>query len=236
MFRRFFGKPVAPTRSGGRRFSAARSAVVIASLAAALGLATPCRADLLIFAPALSAQQGSTGTFDVLITNNNAVGGASYDIAGDTVQLSLTGTSGVTFTFASIATVADPYIYVSSGTLPINGGGPLSSDVFPNTTFHATDTEFNPPGFRTINPGDTFGLVHVGYSIAGDAALGLGNLVLGPDTGLADTNGGPITTFTNANGTLTVTPGAPSTPEPSALVLLASGAGLGLIGFARRRR
>jgi hypothetical protein len=111
----------------------------------------------------------------------------------------------------------------------------LAAESFPNATFHAIDTEFSPPGFRIINPGDTFGLVNVGYSIAGNAAPGVRDLVLGPDTGLSDTNGAPIA-FASTDGTLTVTAGAPSTPEPSALVLLASGAGLGLIAFTRRGR
>jgi hypothetical protein len=232
MSRRFFGKPAIFTRPGHRRSWTARSALIIAALAGAIGVSTPARAALVIVAPSFTAQQGSSGVFDVLITNTNAVGGASYDVAGDLVQLSVSGPAGVSFTLASIGTLVDPYIYVNSGTL--NGGGPLSTDTFPNTTFQAIDSEFQSPGFRTIGPGNIFGIVHVGYSITGNAALGLRSLVLGPNTGLSDINGASIP-FTGTNGSITVT-AAPSSPEPSSLLLLASGMGLGLVVYARRKR
>src|SRR5271157_634102 len=84
----------------------------ILSLAALLGCAFPCHAGgLVIQAPNLSVTPGSSGTFDVLLLNTNSSGGDSFNVAGDTIQLSLTGPLNVAFTDATIGTTAAPYIY-----------------------------------------------------------------------------------------------------------------------------
>lgn len=191
----------------------------------ALFFSPACRADLLIFPQSVAAAPGSSGSFDVLISNN----GGTFDVAGDTVELSLTGISGVSFTSASISTTT-PYIYVNSATL--NGGGPLSLDTFPNTHFTASDTEFAAPGFRTVSSGAMFGLAHVDYSVASNASVGsVGSLVIGPGTSLSDTTGAPIA-FTGSNGTFSVL--SPAVPEPTSVILLAGGA-LGMLYVFRRR-
>ena len=53
---------------------------------------------------------------------------------------------------------------MTSGTT--QGGGPLSLDTFPNTQFTASDAEFAAPGFRTVNPGEAFGLADVSYAVS----------------------------------------------------------------------
>src|SRR5262249_16887387 len=93
-----------------------RLAVSVAlALWATLGLTIPSRADLIIEAPNLTGvAPGSTGSFDVLLVNNNPAGGASYDVAADSLGLSLVGPVNITFTDVSINTIV-PYIYVTSG-------------------------------------------------------------------------------------------------------------------------
>ncbi|MGC8643782.1 MAG: hypothetical protein ACP5XB_28310 [Isosphaeraceae bacterium] len=112
----------------------------------------------MIEAPDLTVAPGSSGSFDLLLVNTSSTD--SFDIAGDQFVLSLSGPAGIDFTGVSINTVAAPYIFISSGTTQ-PGGLPLSLDTFPNTSFTGLDTEFASPGYRPVNPGDTFGLAHV---------------------------------------------------------------------------
>ena len=183
-------------------------------LAVAFGTAAPCRADLIIQAPTVTTAPGSTGSFDVLIENTNPTGGQSYQLYADVIELSLTGLSGVAFTGVSIATLSAPYVYVDSGTT--EGGGPFSFDNFPNTQFDASDSEFGPAGYRSIDPQDVFGLANVTYTVSADASLATGSLVIGPDTSLSDPSFNDII-FTAENGSFTVISSA--IPEPSSLAL-----------------
>ena len=148
--------------------------VIAVALAAIVGGAVPCSAGgLVIEAPSLMAKPGSSGSFDLLLMNTNLTGGTSYDVSSDQFVLSLLGPLGITFTGVSIATdpVAAPYIFVSSGTTQ-PGGPPLSTDTFPNTTFTGADAEFASPYYRTVNPGQTFGLAHVSYAVSSSTPSG----------------------------------------------------------------
>ena len=91
--------------------------VLAVALAAIVGGAVPCSAvGLMIEAPNLTATPGSSGSFDLLRVNTNAIGGTSYDVSSDQFVLSLSVPLGITFTGVSIATdpVAAPYIFVLS--------------------------------------------------------------------------------------------------------------------------
>jgi hypothetical protein len=200
-------------------------------LAASLGSGGACRAaGLILAAPDLTATPGSRGSFDVLLTNTNPAGGASYDVAVDSFQLGLSGPLALSFTEVSIATVAAPYIYVTSGTT--QGGGPLSSDRFPNTQFTASDSEFASPGFRTVTPGDLFGLAHVSYAVSPTTATGLDRIGF-LKVSLTDLAGTAIP-VTISNGSIRVG----SVPEPSVLIQAATAAviGLGASWWCRRER
>ena len=103
-------------RGLGPGFRLALAAALV--LAAALGLEVPCRAaGLVIEAPYVTAPVGSSGSFDLLLVNTNPAGGASYNVAADSFELSLSGPVAVTFTDVSINTIVAPYIYVSRGPL-----------------------------------------------------------------------------------------------------------------------
>jgi len=213
----------------GPGFRLALAAALV--LAAALGRDVPCRAGLLIEAPSLSATPGSSSSFDLLLVNTNPAGGASYNVAADSFELSLSGPVGVTFTGVSINTIV-PYIYVMSGTT-VPGGGSLSFDTFPNSQFTASDSEFAATGFRTVGPGDTFGLAHVSFTVSPTAALGdTIAIASGTATSLSDENGNAIP-FAISNGLIAVP--APPVPEPCALAQSATAAMIGL-GFWWWRR
>jgi hypothetical protein len=201
---------------------------MLALLAFALSLDLPCQAGLVIESQSVTATPGSSGSFDILIMNTNSPGGSSFDVASDFVGLSLTGLPGVEFTGVSITTTSAPYIYVLSGTT--QGGGPFSFDNFPTTQFLASDSEFGPLGFRAIDPGDTFGLANVTYTVASSAAAGAGTLTITSDTSLADANGANVA-FTPMNGVFTVS----TIPEPSSVISLAIGCASVVFGSAKRR-
>jgi hypothetical protein len=220
------------TSSGERGAARARPGrqrgrlLLAALLLAVLGPDASCRAGLIIAAPNVSAAPGSSGSFDVLIMNSIG-SGASFDVFADTVGLSLSGPSGVTFTGVSIDTVAASYIYVLSGTTL---GVPLSFDTFPNTQFDAFDSEFGPLGFRTISPGETFGLVNVAYTVDPNASAGAGTLTITTDTSLSDPTGANIA-FTPQDGVFIVS----AVPEPSAVALLTIGCAAVVACSARKR-
>src|SRR5262249_14386276 len=92
------GQPGSARRVGpGTRLALSAALVLMATL----GRAGPCRADLVIKAPDLAVAPGSSGSFDVLLVNTNPSGGASYDVAADSLGLSLAGPLSVQFTDVS---------------------------------------------------------------------------------------------------------------------------------------
>jgi len=210
----------------------ARLLVVV--LAMSLVAPVPCRGGgLVIEAPNLtSVAPGSSGSFDVSLVNTNALGGASYDVAGDSLDLMLTGSAGFAFTDVTINTSV-PYIYtVSATTLP--GSVPLDFGItFPNTAFTVADSDGANPFFQTVNPGDQFGLAHVLYTVdptaSGTTTITIADLNVG--TSLSDINLNPIP-FTAMNGSISTT----SIPEPSTLILAATAVLIGLGAVRRRRR
>ena len=127
--------------------------------------ATPCLAGgLMIEAPDLTVTPGSSGSFDVLLVNTNPTGGDSYNIAADQFMLTVSGPLDIQFTSESINTVSAPYIFVQS-----------AGSVFDQTSpyrFTAADTEFASLGYRAVNPGDTYGLAQVSYTVSPTAGTG----------------------------------------------------------------
>jgi len=210
--------------------------VIAVVLAAIVGGAVPCSAGgLAIEAPNLTATPGSSGSFDLLLMNTNLTGGTSYDVSSDQFVLLLSAPPGITFTGVSIATdpLAAPYIFVSSGTTQ-PGGPPLSTDTFPNTTFTGADAEFASPYYRTVNPGQTFGLAHVSYAVSSDTPLLIFTITIlpSPTSLLTDLAGNPIA-FGIANGSIAV---GTVVPEPWALTQASTAVliGLGLVWWRRR--
>jgi hypothetical protein len=204
--------------------------LLLVILALSLGPAVSCRAaGLVIQAPDLTVTPGSSGSFDVLLLNTNAAGGASYGVSSDSLELTLAGPAGIAFTNVTINTIV-PYIYaVSATTLP--GSDPLNFGItFPNTSFSVSDSDGGSPFFQTVNPGDKFGLANVSYTVSPTfsgtdtvSSLGLG-------TSLSDINGNPIS-FTSIDGSISTV-----IPEPSTLIQAATALLIGLGAVWRRRR
>jgi hypothetical protein len=192
---------------------------------------SPCRAaGLLIEAPKLTATPGSSGSFDLLLVNTNPAGGASYNVAADSFGLALSGPLNVTFTNVTINTSAT-YIYVTSGTT-VPGGMPLSLDSFPNTQFTGSDFETASPLYRTVTPGESFGLAHVSFAVSSTTPNGTERISLvSSATSLSDNNGKTIG-VSLAGGSLRV--GA--VPEPATLTQAAIAALIGLGWFWSRRK
>jgi len=208
--------------------------VIAVALAAIVGGAVPCSAGgLMIEAPNLTATPGSNGSFDLLLVNTNPLGGTSYEVSSDQFVLSLSGPLGITFTGVSIDTVAAPYIFVSSGTTQ-PGGLPLSIDTFPNIQFTGADTEFALPGFRTVNPSDTFSLAHVSYAVSSSTPNGIDTITIAPSpTSLLTMVDGTPISFGITNGSIAV---GTVVPEPWALTQASTAVLIGLGLVWRRRR
>jgi hypothetical protein len=195
------------------------------ALVIALGIDASCEAGLVVEAPNITVAPGSSGSFDLLITST----GGTFEVASDTVELSLTGLSNVSFTNVSINT-AVPYIYGANSAT--TAGSTFTFSTFPGTSFETFDFLLT-LGAQTINPGDVFGLVDVQYSVAANATPGAsGSLAFGPDTALADAAGNNVV-FTAQNGSITIS--STAVPEPSTLSLLAVGCATVLVGSAMRR-
>ena len=221
-------------RGSGRGTGAGRrlGRLLLVVLAMSLGPAVSCRADgLVIEAPNLTVAPGSSGSFDVLLMNTNAAGGASYGVSIDSLDLALLGSAGVVFTDVTINTIV-PYIYaVSATTLP--GSDPLDFGItFPNSGFTVSDSDGGSPFFQTVNPGDTFGLANVSYKVSpafsGTDTITIASLNVG--TSLSDIDGNAIP-FAAMNGSIFTT----SIPEPSTLIQAATAVSIGLGAVWRRK-
>jgi hypothetical protein len=202
-------------------------------MTASLGHVVPCRAGgLVIEAPIISAQPGTSGSFDVLLVNN---GSTSYNVAGDSLGMVLSEPPGslVQFTNATISTVSAAYIFTQS--FDANFGLPLSTNSLPNTLLMTSDTG-DPvsgyAGFTTVNPGDIFGLARVSYTISPGSVFGTSDLIsfvlTNGATSLSDPNGGVIP--------FTVQDGSIGAPEPPTSTLGSIAAIIGFGASWRRRR
>lgn len=226
-------QPPASARSGRGTSPGRRLALLsLAVLALTLGRTVPCRAGLVIEAPTLyNVAPGSSGSFDVLLMNTNGPLGASYNIAGDSLDLVLSGSPGFSFTNVTINTSVSYLYSVSATSLP--GSDPLNFGItFPNMGFTVVDSDGADPFFQTVGPGATFGLARVFYTVdptaSGTDTITIASLNVG--TSLSDINLNPFP-FTAVNGVISTA----SVPEPSTLIQTGTAVLIGL-GLAWRRR
>jgi hypothetical protein len=214
---------------------AATGLAAVLLLAPSIARAGSSPGGVVISAPTFSAAAGSTGSFEVDITNTAA--GPGPDVAGYTIDLA--GNADITITNITDTGTVNPYIF-----------GPSSPDFFAvplsNSEFIAgdTDTTTNGPDFYTaVNGGDFYGLVTVDYTIANGATgvIPLAFAALG--TSLSD-NSTPLADaipFATVDGQITISGSVVSgTPLPASaaagLALLACLAGASAIGYYRRQR
>ena len=201
-------------------------------LMASQGLITSCHAEgLVIEALSSSALPGGSGSFDIVLMNTNSSGGTSYDVASNTLDVSLSGPATVSITDVNMDTSA-PYIFVES--LDQNHGLPLATINTPPTGFTSSDSGDvvnGYPGFQVVAPGQTYGLAHVEYTVSPMSVIGADTIAINSinvGTSLADPNGN-LLPFTAVYGTLSII------PEPSTLIQGATAVLLGLGVFGWRR-
>lgn len=179
-------------------------------------LSSPSRADLVLTAPNLSATQGSSGSFDLVITDTDPVGSAPLKIAGFGIEFEVSG-AGVQFTDTTTGT-APPYLYVGNSFDDINGFTMDATVVpYPKSHLIVSDLANDVPLFQIVNPGDTFGVTHVSFSVDGGATPGLRNLTfdrVNLITTFSDPNG-VLIPVTSIDGSIAVS----AVPEPTSALL-----------------
>lgn len=201
-----------------------RSLGLTVAVAALLG-AIPAQATLLYSVQSVSVAAGTSGSLDVTLQNT---GPSSVNIAAFTLGLSVS-TPDITFTGANTST-ASTYIFNGNS---LFGPGIGTTPPPPGQIVLASDATADASDF-VLASGATVGIGHILFDISLGAVLGGDTVTLAafPITSLSDSLGGNVD-FTGSNGTLTITPAAP-TPEPATffLTLLA----LPAFAWARRKR
>lgn len=184
--------------------------------------ASPARAGFSITIENSASKPGSTGVFEVLMTNT---GTQAAQVGGFGMELSMSSSSGVHFTNVSPSTLDAKYIFA--------GQSASTFDFYYNNASR-TDMIFSDyaaalPGYTTVNAGMTLDLGRITYSVdAGATAPTVAVLVLAGGTSVTDPNLG-LYAYTSGTGTITLTPSA--VPEPSSAVLLGVGSIIGAWGF-----
>lgn len=188
-------------------------------------LSVPAKADIVLTLESVTGAPGSTGTFDVLLSNT---GPAAQNIAGFNFELT-TADTNVTFTDVTTATTTAPYIFPTSFFGPdittfATGQSVEAGDL--DGTFNGTD----------VASGATYGLGNVSFAIAQGAVNGeTAEIDFSADasTSLSDNNTN-IVDFTAEPGTITVQTST-TVPEPSTALPLAGAMLLGAWLIRRRR-
>jgi hypothetical protein len=182
--------------------------------------------SLLFTAPTLTAGQGSSGSFDILMTGTAAT---RVHLSGESIGMTISG-SGVQFT-ATDENTATPYVFPDSLVTDTGSKLDVTGIAYPKSDFLTSDLSDAPSSVVEIDDGDTFGVVHVSYTVDPGAALGDRTLTFEAvplDTSATDELGNEIP-LTTTDGVLTVV----AVPEPTCLGLIAAG---GIFALSRRRR
>ncbi len=219
-----------------RATSRRRLVSVLGGIAMAIVISQACSRTavaglLTVVAPNVTATAGETASFDVLLVNNDST---SYNIAGDAFTLTLSPSTGVTFTDATTLTLTQ-YVYKASSDVDL--GVPLY-DSLPGTSFTAADTIDLPYTSQKVDPGATFGLGRITFTVDPGVAAGtVFQLNLTPFVDFPEALNGPGPDFPSfpydvVNGSITIV----SVPEPSSMVMLCTGAVAGLVVAGRRTR
>jgi hypothetical protein len=171
---------------------------------AVLLVSAPAKGDIILSFEPVTDAPGSTGTFDVLLTNS---GPSSQNIAGFNFELT-TANTDITFTDVTTATTTATYIFSDSLF------GPDITTIASGQTAEAADVDATGNG-TNVGAGATFGLGSVSFSIspgATNAETAQIDFSPFPATSLSDMNSLNVG-FTAESGTITVA-SAVAVPEP----------------------
>jgi len=188
-----------------------------------LGSATSARADLILSAQSVQAKVGTSGAFDVSLTNT---GPNSVTVGGFSFRVSVNN-PGITLTQINTST-AIPYIFAGQS---LSGPIITTPGNLPGQSMSASDARLT--GGTLLAPGATLGLGHVLFNLSSGLPPGVYPVTITPPgfgslTSLSDPNGNPLPLGTAINGTIT------AVPEPASLLLLV--AATGFVVVSRRRR
>ena len=194
------------------RNSRPRSRLLAVGLcAAALLLAIPANAALIVSTTSTTAAPGDTGDFiNVFLTNT---GPSSVNVGGFLFKITVSSTD-VTFTSTTISTVP-AYIFAGNSLF-----GPTISTMGPGQTMDGSDLPN--AGSTVVGAGASFGLGHVLFNVSPTATPQVATISFDKaGTSLSDPAGValPIGTFSPGNITIRLA----GTPEPATF---------GLMGFA----
>ena len=182
----------------------------------------------------VTAPPGFAGTLELDLLNPSS-NTQSFNVAGFQFELQVPGGSGVLFTNATASTTAESYIFAGNSIANSHlGGSLLISPPPPSGTSDllGADTVMTPGSYTTLNPGNSFGLGLISFTVSASAASGIVPVSIIPfdintapsGTLISDNNGGSIP-FTTSNGTITIQAGTTVVPEPSTLMLTIVGGG-----------
>jgi hypothetical protein len=202
-----------------------RTVLILAAAGLLVSAPLPARADLIVSVQSVTATAGTNGnSLEVDLQNT----GAAVDIAGFTFELTVTSSSGVTFTGADESTRLATYIFAGNSVF-----GP-NINTTTGTTLDASDVAAD--GSTPLGTGSAVGLGEVFFNVAGSAPGGAVTVTLTefPATSLAGPNANNIPIDTLNNGTITIMSSA--VPEPSSLVSAILGLLCSLLYFGARWR
>jgi len=221
--------PVRPRRLAP--LGAMAAAVV---LLGAIGHPIRARADLLVVevVPAntnVTVPPGASGTLELDLLNPST-NTQSFNVAGFQFELQVPIGSGVQFTNATTATAAT-YIFAGKSFDLFNGLS-LVTSLLP-TDLQGFDTVETHGTYTTLNPGSSFGLGLISFTVDASAASGVVPVSIIPfdintaNGTLISDNQIPASSipFTMSDGTITIQPGTIVVHEPSTLMLTIVGGG-----------
>jgi hypothetical protein len=189
------------------------------------------RASLVMSLGNMTGPTAGEGTFEVLLTNTDPAGGATFSVAAFSFELSVPVSSAVQFTGANTDTVSAPYLFNGIGQGSIDPSFTLSLDPFPNTGFTGSDSTF-PLVDIPIDRGQSFGLGLISYAIIPGAPSGQVQVTFVDfGTSLATAGESPVVFTTDDRGGA-ITIAGPAVPEPSTLVMAAMS--VALVALSRR--
>jgi hypothetical protein len=208
-----------------RTFKLFKSTVPAILAISALLLSVPAKGDIVLSIESVTGAPGSTGMFDVLLTNT---GPSSQNITAFNFELTTIDTN-ITFTDVTTATSTAPYIF------PDSFFGPDITTFAIDQSVEAGDVEGTFTG-TDVAAGATYGLGNVSYSIDPGALNGEVaeiDFTAYPATSLTDSDGNNVV-FTSQSGFITVQ--TSSVPEPSTALPLAGAVLFGGLLIRQRRR
>ncbi len=214
-----------------RRLSPLRAMAAAVVLLGAIGHPLTARAGSLVVEVVpvntnVTVPPGFAGTFELDLLNP-ATNTQSFNVAGFQFELQAPGGSGVLFTNATTSTAAATYIFAGNSTADSFFGGSLivsPPPPPPTNDLLGFDTVATPSTFTTLNPGNSFGLGLISFTVGASAASGIVPVSIIPfdintapnGTLISDNQGGSIP-FTTSDGTITI--GAVSAiPEPASII------------------